>query len=633
MSAAASRAGTGEAAPPGSPGRTGTPRAAGLGGQGAAAAADREQDVRERVSELESGLGDPAEPRNPTGFAAFLEADGRGGQLARAERLLEDLGLGAEFVPRGLGGRLAGQDTLARVLRPVFRRDAALGLGQGLTSYLAAAVVWAAGSGRQQRETAGLLLGGGRMAYAYPQPAPGNVFLQNGLIAEREGAARLLSGRKDAMNNAGRARSLVLFAGDPSGAGRPGEEAGCSAYLAPGPADPAAPRGMTLLPRRYTGGLRGCTVQGVEFSRYRLTAEQRIGMEGAGESVLACAFPVVRSTGPSMTIGCADTALRTAAAFALSERRRARGRVPSRTGRAGRGLANAFADLLACDCLALTAARAVHLLPRESGVLGAAVKYLVPTVLGETVYELSGVLGGASYATHGPYGVFRKMARDLPLTGLGAAGAAASRAEIASHLMRLPRLQAPRGRLGGAGADRLFLPHDPVLPPWRPSEALEPPGGDTVLAALDDTAGLLRPGGDGEFTGVLGEQAAALGAELARLRVECEALAGMPPSGRSPARRWALADRYALLVTGAACLEVHAAAARRGGNSGTGGFGSGGFLAGPEWVLLALARVLDRLGAPGCPPPPAAVDRTAEEVVLRHDRRLSYDLYATRIGR
>lgn len=590
-----------------------------------------EHAVRERVAELESGLGDPVDPHNPLGFGAFLEADRRGAQLAPAEKLLDDLRLPAEIVPHGLGGRMTGQDTLARVLRPVFRRDAALGLAHVLTPYLAAAVVWAGGSVRQRQETAELLLACGRMAYAYPQPVPGNVFLQNGLVATRQGTAHLLDGRKDAMNNAARARSLVLFARTvrgPAGEGTDGaahgDEAGHSAFLVPGPADPASPErtGMTLTSRRHTSGVRGCLVQGVRFTGHRLSAGSLIGTEGEGLSILGRVFPLVRSAGPSMVLGCADTALRTAASFVLGERRRACGRVPSRTERAGRSLAHAFADLLACDCLALAATRAVHLLPGEGEVLGAAVKYLLPTVLDEAVHELSGVLGGASYAAEGPYAVFRKMARDLHMTGLGAAGSAVSREVIERHLLRSPALGAPPG--GGASAGRLFRPGDPALPPWRPEERLPPVGCDTVLSALDDTAALLRPGGDGEFTGALGELAAALAAELTRLRRWSGELAGAPQAQRSPARMCALADRYAHIAAGAACLRVWAEGVRRSAD---------GFLAGPAWALMALSRILRRLDSPAPRPPGAAVDRLVEEVVRRHDDGRSYDLYGTRIGR
>ena len=102
-----------------------------------------------------------------------MAADAERRLLPAAERLLDDFRLNAEFVPRELGGRLLRLDALARVMRSVFRRDASLGLGYGMSTYMAAAVVWAGGSAGQRRDGAELLLSGGRMACAYPEPAGG----------------------------------------------------------------------------------------------------------------------------------------------------------------------------------------------------------------------------------------------------------------------------------------------------------------------------------------------------------------------------------------------------------------------------------------------------------------------------
>ena len=121
-------------------------------------------------------------------------------------------GLNAEFVPREFGGRLGRLDALARVMRAVFRRDASLGLGYGMISFLAAAVVWTSGSEAQRRAVARLLLNGGRLCSAYPEPARGNAFLRNGFTAARDGDGFVLDGRKEALANVCRASSLVVFA-------------------------------------------------------------------------------------------------------------------------------------------------------------------------------------------------------------------------------------------------------------------------------------------------------------------------------------------------------------------------------------------------------------------------------------
>ncbi|MFK8849740.1 acyl-CoA dehydrogenase family protein [Streptomyces sp. Ac-502] len=396
--------------------------------------------MRERVARLERGFGDPDDPGNPLGAAQFVRADAGRRLLPAAEALLDGFRLQAEIVPEELGGRLGRLDVLARVLRAVFRRDAALGLACGTGPYLAAAAVWAGGSARQRHRTADLLLSGGRMACAYPQPAEGNAFLHNGFTASPDGAGYLLDGRKEALNNAARAASLLLFArvDEPGGSGH-------RAFLIDAPQADAP--GFRLLPRRSTTGVRGCLVHGLEFTRYPVTADRQLGPgtgtgTGTGAELAARAFPVIRSTGPSMALGCADTTLRTAVAFA-----RARGRASVRAPRTRQALQDAFSDLLLCDALALVATRAAHLLPRESATLSAVVKYLLPMFLTETAYDLSAVLGAESYARQGAYAAFQKALRDLPMIGLGPAGSAASRAAVADLLSRLPGLRPPpKGR-------------------------------------------------------------------------------------------------------------------------------------------------------------------------------------------
>jgi hypothetical protein len=101
----------------------------------APAPAEATQTAQARVARLEALLGDPTDPGNPLGYGALLEADRAAVPFAEGEAVLDDFGLNAEFVPRELGGRLDGIDTLVRVMRPVFRRDVGLAMGYGMTTY------------------------------------------------------------------------------------------------------------------------------------------------------------------------------------------------------------------------------------------------------------------------------------------------------------------------------------------------------------------------------------------------------------------------------------------------------------------------------------------------------------------
>ncbi|MEU7166072.1 acyl-CoA dehydrogenase [Streptomyces morookaense] len=575
--------------------------------------------VQERITRLERGFGDLDDPGNPLGAEQFVRADRERRILPAAENLLDGFGLNAEFVPRELGGRLEGLDALVQVMRSVFRRDASLGLGYGMSSYMSAVVVWAGGSAGQQRAAAELLLAGGRMACAYPQPAEGNDFLHNRFTTVPDGSGFLLSGRKEALNNAARATSLLLFAHsgrEPDGSGGPRTEDACSAFLIDTPA-PGTP-GFRLLPRRTTTGTRGCLVHGLEFTRYRIGADRVLGAPLAGAGLAAQAFPVIRSAGPSMALGCADTALRTTVAFARSHR--ARSRASLATPRTRTALLDAFGDLLLCDALALVATRALHLLPRESATLGAVVKYLLPMLLTEMVYDLSIVLGSEAYARGGTYAAFQKSARDLPMIGLGPAGSAASRAAIAAHLIRLPALRPPTD---GDAPDRpeLFRPFGRQLPSLCPPEPATPTDGDSLVGSLDRAVEQARGLGGGATERALAGYATALGAELERLRRDCRELVD---GHRPPVPRvYALADRYALIAAGAACLGVW--------QHHTGPADS--LLAGPDGAVMVLARLLRRLDPATPKPPPQGVERLLAELQRRFDDARSYDLYATVIGR
>ncbi|MHC0432325.1 acyl-CoA dehydrogenase family protein [Streptomyces sp. O3] len=573
-----------------------------------------ESAVQERIARLEQEFGDFDDPGNPLGAQQFLAADSRQRPLPAAERLLDSFELNAEFVPGELGGRLGRLDVLARVLRAVFRRDAALGLGYGLTSYLAAAVVWAGGSTAQRRQSADVLLAGGRMAGAYPEPPQGNDFLRNRLTATPDGDGYLLSGRKDALNNAGRAQALVVFAHTPDG---------LSAFLAPGPTRPGGGAaggdggdgGLAVLPRRRTLGVRGCLIQGVAFDGHRLEPGRLIGERGGGARLTELVFPLTRSAGLSMALGCADTALRTTAAFARAHRSRSRASL--RSSRTRGALVNAFADLLVCDCLALVATRAVHLLPRESGTLSAVAKYLLPSILSETMDDLSVVLGAEAYATSGSYGIFQKTTRDLSMIGLGSAGASASRAVLIAQLLRLPSLAAPGHADEVAG---LFRPFDADLPSYGLQDDVRAADRDSLLDSLEESARQAASGAAGEFGPLLAQSAALLVDQARALREACAELAAQPAEGPVSPRAYALAERYALIVAGAACLGVwrHRPA--------------GGFLADPVWAAMALARIACRLDKSAPRTPPSGEDALLAELLDRFDDARSYDLYATAIG-
>ncbi|MFJ5530034.1 hypothetical protein [Streptomyces sp. NPDC093261] len=88
---------------------------------------------QDRAEALEQRFEGPYDRANPMGFRALPAAEERDELCGAAEEMVTEEGFGAELVPVALGGRLERAGNLAHMLRPVFRRDLALGFGFGLT--------------------------------------------------------------------------------------------------------------------------------------------------------------------------------------------------------------------------------------------------------------------------------------------------------------------------------------------------------------------------------------------------------------------------------------------------------------------------------------------------------------------
>lgn len=129
------------------------------------------------ADKLDEMFGDPWDEANPVGYAAILEADERGELPVAASRLLEDYGLGAEFIPAELGGRFVGVDELTAILRTIWRRDPRLGIAYGHAGSRDT------GTGRRLSGLRGLEVGDA-------EPALSTVFLPSLLVGPLDTALR-----------------------------------------------------------------------------------------------------------------------------------------------------------------------------------------------------------------------------------------------------------------------------------------------------------------------------------------------------------------------------------------------------------------------------------------------------------
>ncbi|MCC3653773.1 acyl-CoA dehydrogenase [Streptomyces sp. S07_1.15] len=583
----------------------------------------------ERIDRLERAFGPLEEPGNPLGQDALLAADARGEVPPGAERVLDEQDFNAEFVPAPLGGRLDRLDVLGRVLRPVFRRDASLGFGYGLNCFFSAVPVWTAGRAEQRHRAARLLLGGDRIAVARHEVAHGNDFVRDEFAAVPDGAGGfLLSGRKSVIANAARAAGLVVFARTSDAPGGLSH----SVLLLDRRELPAGR--LRHLGRHTTTGMRSAEFGGLEAVDCPVPGEALIGGAGDGYELSLRSSLVIRGLIPSIVLSGADTALRTVAGFA------ARGRADGRSPLDGRHvrsvLTGAFLDQLLSDCLALVATRALHVLPRSMSAYAAAAAYVAPKLVAESMDALSAVLGEGTFAEDGRYGMFRKHLRDLPVTSLGHAGSAGRQVSI---LPQLPFFARHAWFSDPEPPPALFRLHGPLPPLDLSSPAL--------LGGSDPLAATLVEGAAGEpADSPLHAPLTALTGELRELRKEFAAIEPGDRAALVSSYSFGLADRYALLLTAAACLGVWRAqlhgddgdGGRDGGGRDGGGDGGGGgaradaFLADPAWVTAALHRLCHRLGLQLPPPPEEAGRRVVAEVLARLHGRRSYDLYGTALA-
>ncbi|MEV4702008.1 acyl-CoA dehydrogenase [Actinoplanes sp. NPDC049316] len=575
-----------------------------------------EQDHRARAARLERALGPAADPANPLGHRAVLAADERGELLADGERALREFGLNAEFVPEHLGGRFTRADRLGQLMRAVFRRDCALGIGYGVTSFIAALPVWADGTPDQQARVGRTLLAGGRVVAAYTELDHGSDFSRTEFTAEPGPGGYVLDGGKQLVNNISRAEMAVFFARTADGPGSRGH----SHLLVDLTALPA---GRVRRDRRYpVSGVRGCLLGGIEIDGCPVPGDALLGAEGGAMETVLRVFQVTRAVLPSMVVGVGDTQLRTVLEFARD--RQLYGRRLADLPSARSTLAGCFADLLICDAFASVVARSLHLRPGETSVGAAAVKYLVPKLLQESSYRLSVQMGARSYVRTGPYAIFQKTARDLPVVALAHAGSAVCQASLVTQLPRLAERgwraalagEAPEPVDGGSVYDL-----DAPLPP------LHLGGLELNARGADSLAGdLVRL-----HTVLAGQPASAPLAALTGLFVtELRGLSGralaLAPRDRTVLagpRAFTLADRYAHVLAAAAVAGVWWHARRTAPDTPA---------ADPAWACVALHRLAGRLGLRPGPLPPEPQDRVFADLTARHEAGHTFDLFRGRLA-
>ncbi|MFF5965083.1 acyl-CoA dehydrogenase [Streptomyces collinus] len=554
----------------------------------------------QRADELEHLLGALSDPANPTGATAVLAADERAEMLAAGETLLHSYGLNAEFVPPELGGRLERADHLAEVMRALYRRDPALGLGYGAGSLIAGVTLWTAGDERQAEHAAGLLLDGRRIAIAFHELAHGNDMGGTEFAANTapDGGLRL-SGRKEVVTNIGRADAMVVLARtDP----RPGPRSHSLVLVDRASADPAH---LTDLPRFGTVGMRGVQLGGLRFDELPVPASAVLGPVGSGLETALKALQITRTVLPTMATGILDTGLRIAVGHLTG--RRLYGGPATAIPHVRSVLADVFADLLRAEALGAVGARALHLVPCAASVYASAVKFEVSRLLLGAMDRLAELLGAHFYLREGPTALFQKLLRDLAPVGFGHIARAACQMSL---LPQLPLLARRTWDTPGAEAPGDLFALSRALPPLRYDRlALHAAGRDPIAGSLP---ALL----DEPWTPAHADLRDAVAADrtaLAELAVACRQLSPVDLGVDARPEHYDLVTRYIRLLSRAVCVQVWRHAE------------PGDFLAGPVWLRAVLHRSAPGPGLPR-PLPVQVEERLLTELLDRQDTGRSFGL-------
>ncbi|WBQ08258.1 acyl-CoA dehydrogenase family protein [Kribbella sp. CA-293567] len=522
--------------------------------------------VHGTTEEFERFLGDPRLRGSRISFATQLEYDEAEELSAPAFEALAEWGYPHHYVPPAEGGRFHDMERMFALIRSLARRDMTPALSSGAT-FLGAMPVWGWGSDEQRRRVAELILGGSAGAFGLSEEDHGCDVVAGDVAAGQDGAQYLLSGSKWPIGNGIRSAFATVFARTGSAGPR-----AFSAFLVD--KERLDPLRWATRPKVRTLGLRGADVSGLTFDACPLPDSALIGGKGRGMEEAIKTLQVSRTLVTAMSLGVADTGLRTTLDHIRN--RHLYGRTVHDIPVIREQVLAAYVDLLIAECASAPTARAIAVKPERLSLWSSVTKYLVPGLIDEVLNSLGAVLAARHFLREGVNdGIFQKVLRDNRIVSIFEGTSHVHQHVVATQLPSL---------LGGSPYDGQLLAdlHDHT---W------EPPAWDLRFDRFK-----LTNGGLDEITQSLPTVVAALPAGTLRstaeqivevqdrLRDGTRELIKQGNDLKSSSRAFTLARQHCLVHAAATCL--HTWNANR---------AHGGFVARPEWVVLALQRILARL--------------------------------------
>ena len=360
--------------------------------------------------ELEQYLGDPTDASNEFSFWRAVERDERELYPEEACRLLQKWGVHHYYIPEEFGGKLVAFEEIFWLMRLVARRDLTVAIAHGGT-LLGAIAIWIAGSETQKHHLAALIKIGACVSLGLTEREHGGDLLANETQALPVTGGHLLSGEKWLIGNATRSNAITVFA-------RTRQSGGSRSFsLLLVEKERLVSTAFTHVPKERTQGIRGTDISGICFHECFIDRSAVIGSEGHGLEIILKGLQITRTLVAGLSLGAADTALRTTMHFALE--RSVYGHIVFDIPYSRRMLVEAFVDVLISECVTLAAMRSLHVAPEQMSIWSAVVKYFVPTTIENVIQHLSIVLGARSYLRSGlSAGIFQKIVRDNAITSL-----------------------------------------------------------------------------------------------------------------------------------------------------------------------------------------------------------------------
>lgn len=359
---------------------------------------------------LESYLGNPANSEQLFSFKHAVLLDEQEAYPEAATNLLETWGFHHYYIPSAYGGKLESYEEVLALMRVISRRDLTVAIGHGKT-YLGSVGVWVGEDSLKQYKLAKIIKERKQVALGLTEKDHGSDISASDMIAEEVEEGYLLSGEKWLINNATRSQAMTIFAKtDPQAGPR-----SFSVFLVE--KEMLDPSSYQHLNKIKTHGIRGADISGIRFDRCLVPKAAVVGKLGAGLEATLKGLQITRTLCASLSLGAADTALRITLDFACS--RQLYGDRAFAIPVVQQQLIHAFLDIMICDCVAISAARSIHVVPEQMSVWSAVVKYFVPTTVENLIHDLARVLGARYYLREAHWdGIFQKMMRDNAIVGL-----------------------------------------------------------------------------------------------------------------------------------------------------------------------------------------------------------------------